>query len=507
MRKDGMRLLSFALSQLLLILLVAAFVIFGNYIRFQHSDNAVIAILSTSAWSPYLWEQNRYGMLLPLLTSWIHGPFTNFLVESFLNIAAGLSSIYLISVYLFLRIDLRAYRDSRLGIPGLIAVLLLLISLPLGTLYDYFSLGQPYGLSICLTVTGLLCLFCALSSQGDSQWNRVKISALNWTSCILVLVGFWVAPTPFLIFAGMEFGFLSMCALRSGSLKRPTEFLKEHSYEVFALAILLFSFLVNRLMLRASWDHHNYAVFLSPRERLPSLITYSRVFMSKYITWPVIVSVLVAFAGIWIGVRRKRMDWVRIGIATLIAVIFFVFVSELLWTKANLYYHTYPLPAVVLAYGIMGACISGAVAGWSKRNRTLVAGLATFAIICVSIMRFQPRSPRRVRTIANDMFGRYSDAIIDHRCTYTIGNYWKVWIRLMMARQRLLERGGTDHIWGITYRAGNNEYLWRREIAGRFCGYDDDDSGAVQFYVKYFKLPKLRQIEKVDGITVYLPEL
>ena len=49
--------------------------------RFHNSDSLIPVLMSLDRWTPFYWEQNRFGMLVPLLALPFRDPFANLLVQ------------------------------------------------------------------------------------------------------------------------------------------------------------------------------------------------------------------------------------------------------------------------------------------------------------------------------------------------------------------------------------------------------------------------------------------
>src|SRR5437868_1336805 len=62
----------------------------------QNSDSIVPILVSLQRWTPFYWEQSRFGMLVPLLALPFRHPLANLLVQDFLMIFAGLAAIGLL---------------------------------------------------------------------------------------------------------------------------------------------------------------------------------------------------------------------------------------------------------------------------------------------------------------------------------------------------------------------------------------------------------------------------
>src|SRR4051812_36376544 len=81
---------------LLLCALSALWADLGTLHRLQHGDSLLPVLVSLQRWTPYFWEQDRYGMLIPWLARPVTHPFGNLLLQGFLNVFCGLSAFFLL---------------------------------------------------------------------------------------------------------------------------------------------------------------------------------------------------------------------------------------------------------------------------------------------------------------------------------------------------------------------------------------------------------------------------
>src|SRR4051812_27030057 len=81
---------------LLLCAAAALWIDLGTLHRLQHGDSLLPVLVSLQRWTPFFWEQDRYGMLIPLLARPVTNPLGNLLVQGFLNVSCGLSAFFLL---------------------------------------------------------------------------------------------------------------------------------------------------------------------------------------------------------------------------------------------------------------------------------------------------------------------------------------------------------------------------------------------------------------------------
>src|SRR5512142_2694983 len=118
----------------------------GAFHALEHADAIVPVLVSLQRWTPFYWDQERYGMLVPLLALPVRDPFWNLLVQRGLLVLAGLGAVVLLARHVL------AGRDWPLA--GALAAGGLLLAAPAPWLFEYLG-DQPYGLSVALALAGL----------------------------------------------------------------------------------------------------------------------------------------------------------------------------------------------------------------------------------------------------------------------------------------------------------------------------------------------------------------
>ncbi len=126
--------------------LAAALVDLGAFHALEHADSIVPVLVSLQRWTPFYWDQERYGMLVPLLALPVRDPLWNLFLQRGLLVLAGLAAVLLLARHVL------AGRDWPLA--GALAAGGLLLAAPAPWLCE--DLGdQPYGVSIALALAGL----------------------------------------------------------------------------------------------------------------------------------------------------------------------------------------------------------------------------------------------------------------------------------------------------------------------------------------------------------------
>ena len=91
-----------ALFAFLVVTALSAWIVFGAFHRDHHADSIVPILVSLDHWTPFFWDQGRFGMLVPLVASPLHHPLANLIAQCFLTCALGLA-VFPLTAALFVR--------------------------------------------------------------------------------------------------------------------------------------------------------------------------------------------------------------------------------------------------------------------------------------------------------------------------------------------------------------------------------------------------------------------
>jgi hypothetical protein len=127
--------------------LVAGWITFGSIHRDQHSDSILNVLISLQCWTSFVWEQDRFGMAVPLLAIPIRHPLANMLFQAYVMIFSGLVTFFLMARYTF--------RDSSYPAVGLVGASSVIALTPSYFRFEYF-IDTSYGISLALTLWGLI---------------------------------------------------------------------------------------------------------------------------------------------------------------------------------------------------------------------------------------------------------------------------------------------------------------------------------------------------------------
>ncbi len=464
-----------------------------------HADSVLPVLVSLVCWSPHYWGADRFGMLLPLLTSPINNPLLNLLLQNLASALTGLSAPFLLAWYLF-------GRSWAVCIGGLVA-LAFIGGYPPFLLYEYIGLGQCYGLAAGLAYAGL-CLFPTLPNMPARSLTRYLSSAL----CLLA--GFWVTPT-------LAFHLLPLIALkRLLGLSAPVSAANDTSAalpltlksiprdaDMRRIALVLGCFAASYVITRVSPYHGGYAL-LPLTQALDNGAAVLRHFFHDKIGPPGLVWTVACLsiigAGFWLFPwDRRRAAWLAKFTLVIGAAVAgeLLMVSSSAWVQLNDSDGRYLLlsrtllliwPATLLTAGILRQA-----PGW----RQALQGALLTALIATTLLRYGLPSVDKARAGLEQATGRYGQALLTQGCTHVAGDYWTVWPAVFNARWRAWERNQPGQVWGVSERAHNTSQLWSAMPFDRMriCGVRDDASYAD--YVRGMGVVKARQIEAAPFIV------
>ena len=132
----------------LLLLAPAAALRSSHLCNLYDADTLLPALISLQKLTLFYWGQNRYGNLLPFLSSWIHGINLNFQAQAYLRALGGAS----IPLFIFCFTGLRSRFVAAYGIA------LALAFLPYSDMGNYavWVEAEPYGHSVLLLLGAFL---------------------------------------------------------------------------------------------------------------------------------------------------------------------------------------------------------------------------------------------------------------------------------------------------------------------------------------------------------------
>jgi hypothetical protein len=501
---------------LLLSAAVAVWIDLGTVHRSQYADSLLPVQISLQKWTPYFWEQDRIGMLLPLVAKPIKHPLANLLVQTGLNLFAGMASLFLLARYVL--------RDASYPVVAILGLAAFLGLTPAYYRFE-FLVNTCDGLWLALGLGGLILLE---PKGGRIAWRR-RVMAL-----VLFALAHWVYLTatlylaPLVLCRGLFLGWGTATTASEGPdgsgplLRWARCWIKG---ETVAALALLAAACAGGFLLRALVSEGVTRFGGLPVRDWP--VTLYRMLANTWINlapqlWPLTLAVLGIAGGLLLllpSLRRHAGTPLRGALAVAAAAAgIALFTATRQWVPANLYMFRYLL--VSCFYLQAAVCIVAAAplaAALGPRLRHALAVLTVAALVAAVGQTYGRPSLRGVRrdlavqhvstcTSIDPLDGMSPEEILDARCTHVAGDYYKVWPAVFLANLTLRERGEPGAIWGVTLRSQPTAGKWQRipREAVRVAIPAGGDA-AADFFLHHYNFPALEVTERRATIWVLRP--
>ncbi|HET8541910.1 MAG TPA: hypothetical protein VFL83_18680 [Anaeromyxobacter sp.] len=468
----------------------AVLVDLGALHALEHADAIVPVLVSLQRWTPFYWDQERYGMLVPLLALPVRDPFWNLLLQRGLLVLAGLAAVLLLARHVL------AGRDWPLA--GLAAAGGLLLAAPAPWLFEFLG-DQPYGLSVALALAGL-----AVAEPGPDRrrrpmrlaWGLVLVVAAHWvnaaTGVFLLLLAAGRAAADLLEGEdaaavvprlGVD-GALLAAGLAAG--------------QAFLFAYPALSGQPLRLatgMLPASAWPHAWGAFLGNA-------------WAASAPWGAALAGAAALGAALLATRPLRAHLpaalVRAAALAAAALAYALFAGSLRWVEENAFHWRYLAPSAVLVHLAATSLLAEPLARLPRLARGSGAG-ALALVPLAALAAYGPPSPARARADLDRVAGAHTADVLAARCALVAGDYWSVWPAVWHARLALRERGDPREVWGVTHRTRATVLQWWADRASlRICRPRGEDAAAER-WLRAFHLWPARVVERRATLDVLEP--
>ena len=494
-----------ALAVLAVVVFAAVWIDLGPIHRFHQTDSLLPVLASCTKWTPFFWRQNRLGALVPLLASPFRNPRINLFIQAGLNSFLGLLAIFLAARYV---------GGRRRWIAGGAIAALLLVCWPQPRIFNYLIAHHEYGSALGLGFAALLLL-----SNEDGRRGRLRLALgvgclfcalwVNYATAIIlgaVVVWRW-------LFGG-SFG-ADWRSLRSSGLPQGLKSLAQKEPPKTLLMIAGFLILWLGLSLLPS-HRQEYAKLNLGGSQWTAYATMAantwRHFLSGMLwkEWMAVFVVALVSLFSQAGRRALRASAVAAGCLSAAAACHFALIGMLDWAAHNGFNPRYATTSVIMlqcAVAVFAGMQWHAVLG-DRKAAIATAGLVIVLAVAV-VLKFGPPSPRGVRVILDKRFGTCTKDVLTSGCTHICGDFWKVWPAIFHVNMVLHEQGSKRCVWGITNRSEPTQDKWRTipMEQWRVAVPIKDPKNKADWWIKYFKLPPLEEIERLKTIRVCRPRV
>ena len=501
----------------------------GAIHRHHTSDSIVMVLVSLHAWTPFYWEQDRLGMLFPLLaTPWSH-PLTNLLVQEALTTVAGLSCAFLLGWY-------TVGRTRGIAVGALAAIFLIGLC-RLEQQFEHLVMLQQNAQALAIGLAGLILL---------DRWARGLSRSLAAAGTLCLAVAHWINPGlafvlgPLLAVRGISFRDLGHTLDNVDALDAPPKKgaprqwprrsleiqhtklgwrkrLRPTCDEALGLVVIALSVLgcmaLSRTVARPQPYH-----FLAPADWFACTAgMYRQLHVYFHHRWFSAIEISAAVGLLTVawpaGRRALRSSLPMAGGLLLAAAVQYAFMSSLDHVRLNHSARYVILPVLLWQGALLGfsAIQVGAVlpglrwAGVWLAVRALPLALAV-GMSLVVVLRHGWPSTDLVRKELDGSLGRYTDEILAAECTHVTGGYWHVWPAVYHANLRLADRQSARRVWGIAERSLPTQSQWQAIPwnDARIAAIVGDEAQSAEFLARY-GVPPVIERERRGTIRVLSP--
>jgi hypothetical protein len=459
----------------------------------EHGDSIVPVLVSLQRWTPFYWDQERFGMLVPLLARPVGDPLWNLLLQRGLMILAGLAAVVLLARHVL------AGRDWPLA--GALAAATLLALAPAPWLFEFLG-DQPYGLSVALALAGLA------FAEGPAPAGGARRAARLGAGLALVLLAHWVN-------AGAGLLLLPLAAARAGADLLEGAPRAAVVPRLGVEAGLLAAGLAAGQVSIAAWPALSGKPLRLATGTLPAAqwphawATLLGNAWREAAAWGLVL-VAAAAAGVALlalpALRRGLAGALtRSGVLLAAALAYALLAGSLRWVEQNAFHWRYLAPSAALVHLAAIALVAEPLARLPRLARPAGA-LALLAVPLGALAAGGAPSLARVRADLDRLAGARTADVVAARCTAIAGDYWTVWPAVWHALLVRRERGDALPAYGISHRSNPTlpAFLALPRDARRVCVADGEERIAARWLGDY-RLDGLEERERVGRVRVLAP--
>ena len=465
-----------------LVATMACCIAYGSHAQLHQSDSLIPVLASLCHWTPFYWEQDRFGMLSAFLAMPIRDPWLNLQFQNWLSIASGASLLFLLPRYFA--------RDDSWVPSGLLALVMLLLT---GDDFRFWTLStcQPYGISFSLLLMGAI------------LWPAPGTTARRWrlgASQALLLLGAWVNVA----------GPLLVLLLWAGRIVASSAGRQSWRKTIVGIELQIGSGLVVAFLLGYGAARLTTAPFIGTRTHFGSLpvgdwlhgviALSANVWSALQLPQAAILATvpLIALVAIW------RRGGRAAAVMATVATVYLGMVGSTKWLRSNSYAFRYAIPSVLLfVVAIATLLLAPWWHGATNRVKTAVTIVLTATVIGLTFATYGVPSTSRAQSLFAESNGRLTADVIAAECTHLIGDYWSVWPAVFDSARHNYERGNEQRVWGITVRATPTEPQWRSLPISqwRLCSPRGDTERAK--YWSAYHLPPAKSVSTLGDLEVF----
>lgn len=397
----------------------ALWIAFGHFQFGQHADSLIPVLVSLQHWTPYYWAQDRYGMLIPLLTAPLHNPLTNMMVQSAIGIFAAMSAGFFLVQYFF--------QDSPIWlVAAALQNIWILLLVSKVVQFEWF-VDLPYAPSMALGFAALV-----VASRGR-----------RGVSLLLMLLSYWLN-------AGVIVVLLPIVLFRHLITRQQRGLVDEIGITLTGFAVGILGKNLSHAP-RTTTGMDPISVWPSAWLQLLHHVRESSIERPSALWWMIVPAVL----GIVVLIFSRRSKYpLLVAVSLMLAgLLNWLFVGTLVWVRLNLYGARYVFPSLFLFAMALAVLTTAPFQNAPLRYGRIGAVAMTLLIFVLGAALYGRPSRGRVQRDIDQRYGALTPDIVASHATLVAGNYWTMWPAVFDTNLMLYRRGEHRMVYGLGLRA------------------------------------------------------
>ena len=410
---------------------LAAWLDFSRLQEGHHGDSLVPVLTGLTAWTPFFWGQDRFGMLIPLLALPARDPPAHLLLQGFLVIGFSVWGLILIVRTLL-------PRGYPWVPPAVLVLVLLLLLAPADQRFNILWV-QPYTLSFSLGLsavellrgTGPLRLLGALLFFLAAAWVNVSVGLVVaplvlWRACLTDTGRPGLARWRFLLANGLLLTLATFCSARlSQAVTVPHTVFETLPAAAWRRAAIE--------LLRGAWINADIRLWVGVALGLAAVGALS-------------------LASADVRAQARPALIAAAGLA-LTASVPFAALSTSKWVASNGYSLRYLTPPLLLLEAACCLVATLPLLAVPLDRRGAFRWMSVGAMVLAVLLAVGPPSRHAVVQAFESRWGDAARDVIAGRATHVTGDYWKVWPTVFYATWLLGTARRNEWPYGVTDRS------------------------------------------------------
>jgi hypothetical protein len=447
---------------LLLNALAAVWLAFSGIHQSHNADSIMFTLISIYKLSPFYWQQDRIGMLVPGIASICPDPIFNLVLQTGLMTFAGLCLPLLLAELIY------PHPASRAAATFANAAMFLLAP---NRIIENLLYECCYPLAMTLGCAGALVLG---RGPGWPRWWRIVIATAFLLLACWVYVGVPLWLGPLMLIRGWTQPGEHWPAEGWRALLRPAL----HPRTMLGCCLLVIAFGAGLEWMRMARLADPEMISKTPRDALPttewaaSWKTYALHLeeLPGMTEWALgllgaaglgVVATLIAF---------RRPDYPILAAAAVLlipAAIEFLFIGTREWTAKNGHHPRYLLGAIESVQTFLALMAMTPLANLAAgRGRWAIGFLAAATLFAAATVRYGFPSPDRPRRDLNALTGRWTADLFAANVDAVGGDYWIVWPIVYHANMVRQQNGDDRFVYAVTLRSKVLLREWKQTHCG-----------------------------------------